>query len=285
MNTSRRTILSAGAALALPAWMASALTREQSGLTASEHENTTDSAAEKRVPTLADARARARAVGKPLLVLLADPDAESNSAGRAWGEFFALATEDAWLDLALVEVVCMPRAALGDFERARDPKVLWAVLFETDDASSPPRFVEGDLPARVWSRDDHEVQARERGAALAARIHAAVLPDEATWERRANQSMGSFDELSALSETHGQYEAVLEEGSIVRLTDLDRFAALARFRAPRRRLAELALAARVRVFERDPSGARWQTLSNYCPPCGMGFVAPESRYFLSFYAQ
>lgn len=276
MNTSRRTILGAGAALALPVWMARAFESEAAI-------EKTDAGLE--TPTLASARERARMIGKPLLVILTDPEGQEEIAGYVWGEFFALATQDTWLDLALVEVVCLPRAMLTQYTRTTREDTVWAVLLESE--GEVARIVQGTLTAPTVRLQGNEYgeQARARSAALAALVHSAVLPDAAAHARRSALALESLGRPMPLSPLHGSYEAALGADSPVRFVDLDRFAALVRFQDPPMRLEQLVLAARVRLFENDPLGARWNTGSNYCPPCGMGHVTAESRYFLSFYAQ
>lgn len=283
MNASRRTILSAGAVLALPAWMAHAFAGQNAA-----PDSARNSAGKAPSPTLTDAKERANKLGKPLLVILTDPAGSEAIAGYLWGEFFAHATQGAWLDLALVEVVCLPRASIGDARRSEARETSWAVLVETDEAGGDARFVEGNLvaPTSPTTTDEYGLEVRARAAQLAALVRRAILPDERTQERRLAQSLASLDRSRMkMSEDNGAYEAVLIDDQPVRLRDLDRFAAIARFQSPAERHAELALAARMRLFEHDFDGARWHTSSDYCPPCGMGRVAPASRYFLSFYTQ
>lgn len=278
MNTSRRTILGAGAALALPVWMARAFASEAASEgTPGEHEQ----------PTLASARERARKIGKPLLVIFTDPEGQEQIAGYVWGEFFALATQETWLDLALVEVVCLPRALVAQHSRAVEKGTVWAVLLDAEEQDAKARLIQGDLtaPTERSMPNEYGELARARSAALAALVRRAILPDAAARERRSARSLESIDRSMLLTPEHGRYEAALGTASPVRFVDLDRFAALVRFQDPPLRLEELALAARMRLFENDPSGARWNTGSNYCPPCGMGHVTAESRYFLSFFAQ
>ena len=47
----------------------------------------------------------------------------------------------------------------------------------------------------------------------------------------------------------------------------------------------LADAAARRLWDAAPSGARWHTNTNYCPPCGMGFTPESSRHFLEFFVE
>lgn len=265
MNTDRRTLLGAGAALALPAWMASAFAREQ---------------AEEPAPTTLDsALASARAVGKPLLVLLTDGE----HAGRIWGEYFGSADEARWLDLALVEVACLPRAALAARVEFSAGEPVWAVVVHTDDATKPA-LVAGALPnVPEMNHDEYEGPARARAAALAGLVRAAILNDEGALRRLmiAASKARSLDEPMVWA----GFEALCEPKSVVRFADVDRHAAAVR-NIPEfaTRLPELAIAARIRIFDRDPAGARWDTISQYCPNCGMGWTPPVSRYFLRFYA-
>ncbi len=279
MNTQRRLLLGAGAALALPFWIARAFEEEPAPQHATEPT--------PKPTTLAEAGQRARANGKPLLVVFTDPEGAQGQAGAVWGEYFMHATQDAWLDLALVEVACLPRAAVAAAKpSSAEVGPRWAVVIETDGKGGGPRSVAGPLPEVTYRDESGErvQRVRTRAAALAGLVRAAILRDDATLERRAKQSLASLPN-AMMGEEFGRHEAVLGQESHVRLVDLDRFAALVRSESPAARLDRLALAARIRLFEQDPAGARWSTTSNNCPPCGMGFVPAESRYFLRFYAE
>lgn len=271
MNADRRTVLGAGAALALPALLARAFAGERA------------SGAELDA-ALSNARERATAVGKPLLVIHTDVA----GAGRAWGELFLHASHATWLDLALVEVVCAPRAAVDATPAAIDGVPRWGVVVETDGSTDAPRAIEGALPAGgEWrDQDRYGQKVRDRAAALAALVRAAILPDDAARARRREQSMRSLPkEMSMRNGEHGRLAIVFTETRTARLADLDRFAAALRFPDAQEGSERLADAARMRLFEHDPAGAAWEMESNYCPPCGLGFVPVESRYFLRFYAR
>ncbi len=281
MNTNRRAILGLGAALALPVWMARAFSSDK---------GSTNAGLEPRAVTLDEAKARARELGKPLLVVLTDPEGQASVAGYVWGEFFAHADRETWLDLALVEVVCLSRAAAGVADAKPDAAPAWAVVIETDAVGGAPRVVRGRLPAPApdssASSEEYGASVRKRAAALARMLRTQILPDESTRERRRTQSNASVQMADPnWMEDAGRREAALGTDPTVRFVDLDRFAALARFGDAPSRLEQLALAARMRLFEHDPVGARWHTSSDYCPPCGMGHVSPASRYFLNFFAQ
>jgi len=272
MNTDRRMLLGAGAALALPTWMSRAFAGEDATPAAPE------------TPSLAQAEQRARAVGKPLLVILTDARGDKVPLGSMWGHYFLHATQEIWLDMALVEVVCLPLAALGEVERTEDRGDLWAVLIETDEQAGR-RLVRGGLTTldtADWE-DDFFRQVLVRAGELAQLLRAAIVPDQATLERRSKQSIASLSEMDR--DGFGRFGAALVGDHAVRFVDLDRFAALVRRDARPLRQEQLALGARMRLFEQDPPGAHWKTNSEFCPPCGMGYVPPASRYFLQFYTQ
>lgn len=263
MNTDRRAFFGASAALALPACMARAFGEDP----------------EPPARSLAAAREHARARGKPLLVILTDSLDARIEVGRIWGHLFANADEETWLDLALVEVACFESAM---FSNERPAAGTWAVVIDTDGIEPRTRGVIGALPPVPAPHEWSPETARARAAALSALVRAAILPDEAARERRRAQVAATLPP-DMMHPEHGRFAEALIHPESARLVDLDRYAALLRFGHEFDARARLAAAARMRLFELDPSGARWDMTSAWCPPCGMGFVPPESRYFLRFY--
>jgi hypothetical protein len=236
----------------------------------------------------------ARAIGKPLLVLLV-PEAQEGERMQLWSGLLALADDATLAELALCAVVCARTEDAARGARAAGatrPELAQddvAVLIETDEASV--RCVSGrDLPALAHAPftpvDEDEgpyaASVRKRSAELAARVRAAVLPDgDASLARRAAAAEASLG-------MDLRMQLVLDLGPRPRLAHLDRGAAIvlaeARGAGDLAKEAYLARAALQRLWEEPPAGARWHSTTNYCPPCGMGHTPAIARHFLSFYA-
>lgn len=280
----RRSALALGiAACAIPTWMASSFAQGQAR----------EPGGAKR---LLDAIAAAKNIGKPLLVIVVPAEPARRERGRIWGRFFANANDEAMLDLAVCEVACATRADVVSVLGKEPIEVHdgdWAVLVETQRTASVAKVIGGALPdvKRHVSNDDEPEAVRAQIATLASLLRRAIVPDAQTIQRRYEQSLGSIRDDSMRSEEMGILECTVSEQSPVRLRDLDRLAAMMRWTVkgaanPKREtLVRLAEAARVRLFEYDPPGARWHIVSNHCPPCGMGFTPQVSRYFLEFYTE
>jgi hypothetical protein len=171
----------------------------------------------------------------------------------------------------------------------------WAVLLETESEHVRPVLVRGGVPFAQVSRQ--EGIPAEMQPALAKLLRAAIVPDEASRKRRLDQC-GSADMMRKMmgiqdADSDGARFESLGAGGPQRRCDLDRWAAYVRFGAAhpvgevggKTQLELLADAVRIRLFENDPDGARWMARTAYCPPCGMGFVPPNARLFLEFFAQ
>jgi hypothetical protein len=180
----------------------------------------------------------------------------------------------------------MSRDAFGKIERPSTRGTRWGAVVETDEKNPGTRFVDGNLAVIQHKRaGDFTKEVRARAAALAQLLHDAILPDDGARARRAAQSEASLGRMGLMMEVGGRYEAAVGTDTAVRAVDVDRFAACVRRQHTGARLELLALGARIRLFEQDPPGARWVASSDWCPPCGMGFVPPASRYFLHFYTR
>jgi len=277
-------------AVALPSWLA--LGFEQDG----------------EIPpldlVLKEALARARTLGKPLLVFVVPTEPQ-----RTWerqvlfGQFLNLAADDALADLALCEVACARMTDLAKLELGLAPEAEpLLVLVETDGARAQPQGLDPELPQGPAPFSRHvedtglERAVRGRVEGVAVTLHRALAPDRSTLERRARQAGDTLDEdgrrlAARLSEAPGA--AAPEQ--------IDRVAALVRAAAEQRpelrasALAALTRAARARLRISAPPGAWWAEkkpcgyeLENGPQPevgyaCGMASVPALSRRFLLFY--
>lgn len=250
---------------------------------------------------LVTALARARALGKPLLVFVV-PDDEGLEwqRGILFGSTLNRGDEALLASLALAEVVCARRAELseaGYAERAGDPI---ACLIETDGVSEPT-VLEADavpaLPDSVGRGRDraYEESLQARMEALSSALVEALSGEDALRERRIAQSVASLTvhQRNDLEEELGSAEPDAElcdraAGEVLRLAGTGRLAT-----AEARSLLATAAAARLRVV--PPFGAKWaNTLGCGCDiegeeqaglriACGMAFVPELGQRFLKFY--
>jgi hypothetical protein len=280
----RRSVLAA--TVALPAWLS--LGFAQSAKTTSVGVD------------IKAAVARARSVGKPLLVLLVPADPmQVNLHGQMWGQYLAQLSDDQALDLVLCEVTCARATDIASVIKGGRldgvDETTWAVLLETDSDPASAVLVRGTLPPLTGNMA--EDASKELRTMLAKHLHKAIVPDAAAQQRRIAQCepvMPDGKQIGAIDadNDYARFEGIGSDGP-VRRSDLDRWAALVRFAQvpamgePARpdRKPMLADAARIRLFENAPEGAQWMAYSSYCPPCGMGRVPPASRFFLKFYVQ
>jgi len=284
----RRTFLKIGtlgtAGLAVPPWIARAFFRGAE-------------APPGRSRHLAEALARAAAIGKPLLVLVvpADP-VESHRRGRLFGGLLNTAGEETLAELSLCEVVCATaaqiRPVVGEERLSGEPLMALLEGIGTSLSLSP---IHPELPPEVFDRG--EQTARERIDRTAKAIHAVVAPDPETIARRAQAAAAtlSAEEISGLSAiaegTADPVAAIADRGAAVLL----RLANEDPSRRPRvvRVLADAAIE---RLRTQPPAGAKWARTEG-CADwledgsqetmywCGMGFVPPVSRRFLKFFVE
>jgi hypothetical protein len=248
-------------------------------------------------PDLDAARRRAASAGKPLLVLvIPKADEGRHERGTLFGGLLNHGGDEALADLALAEVACGTTDDVGRaLGHVADGEPL-ALLVETGTAAREVVGVAPALPA-PWSAAHGDVggldrRARERFDGLAKAIRAALLPDRAALERRAAECARALPAA--------ELERI-RAASPRSLRDVDRGAAVLRLaaeEAPATRaagIAALAAAARRRLVDASPRGARWAQSSgcgveiegepeDHGIDCGMGFVPDVSRRFLWFYA-
>jgi hypothetical protein len=268
-------------------------------------------------PYVEPALARARALGKPLLVLVAPgrrDDARWEREGT-FGEFLRLCSDDALVDLALCEVLC---ATVDELEGrvvvpqdARDGHPL-LLLVGVDGTVST---VANDLPTIDAVRRDavpagYEAAVRARVAVLERHVHDLVAPTPEAFaalvasatRRLGRERLERIDdardgELALDPRTADECAAVVRAG----IADAEPDGG-----ARERLLASLLDGTKLRLREGPPYGARWATswgCGGTIEPvpdhhaarrdgaethdagisCGMGFVPEISRRFLSFW--
>jgi hypothetical protein len=247
-----------------------------------------------------EALARARAAGKPLLVLVVPTNRAAGwQRGRAFGAWINTGGDDAMRLFALCEVVAATQAKLAEVVPAAGTAEALLVLVETDRDPAQVRVERGTLPeiadvrgsrVRDPQRDDDEIQ--QQVDALTTKLHALLVPDAATLARRVAQAKSVLppDAEQAIQSrlAHGELPAA----------DADRAAALLFGHGPRATEA-LAAAAEARVRRTRIPGSHWAKSSG-CgetvedpPPgyeqamvaCGMGHVPARAARFLDFYVE
>jgi hypothetical protein len=218
---------------------------------------------------LIEARARARAVGKPLLAIAAPAEqAEQHRRGYVWGRFFSSAPDAALAPLAFCALECLPEDELvGRYPSCRRDDLAW-LLF--DGADAVPIAVSGaDLGA-----------AGEDAAELGRRLRAAIVPDEAA-AARFGAVDGDDAELAM--------ETILFDArpnlTLVGVAACAFVPRLAAGTGDERTIAALAAVAARDAWHDAPEGGAWAHQSSYCPPCGRGHVDATARHFLSLWVE
>lgn len=256
----------------------------------------------ERTVELAEAVARARRDGKPVLVLVVPADENDRYArGRVLGELINHGGAGVLDDLLVCELAC---ATLAEAQRLLpmdvkgDPAMLLVDLDVEGGEFLPATSI--DLPVGPgWTRGEAEDEPtiRARIAAGAAALHAAVAPSPRTLGLRAlrNRAALSAVERDFLRDGLAGLVSIGPElarrGAAVLVVDGADAAPEPRARA-RAALDEAAASAIVRA---RPAGAQWGRTAG-CgvtiegePPagvrCGMGRVPALSQRFLHFYAK
>jgi hypothetical protein len=237
----RRTALkAAGATLAsasLPAWLAS-------GLSCRSRDAGEGS-------PLRHALERARELGKPVVVVVAPSDpSEAVSLGFTISEAVEVGGEELLASLALAEVACASAEQLRELIGSVSKGDVVGVLEERDGAFAWTSVVWERTAPAVASHEDQQRALRERGASNAASLTLA-LSGPAVAERRAAAARRALP-ARALDEV----ECALAVSTELDLATVDAAAALLHGAGPRWR-PPLAQAARARVWDAPPRGARW----------------------------
>lgn len=288
------------AGIALPGWLAQGFgSRPQDGWSPPEGGARNGDVADPR-----DAWRRARAAGRPLLVLTIPAELASQfERGSVWGELLMNGSAECLSDLALCDVVCaelavLRRALPGLPGLSREESL--AVLIESDDPRA--QAVDAELPSvhfRWGENDANEIYEREvrgRIAELEAVLREALAPDESTLERRARAcatALGIEVDPPLLDPTRSTRRGARAEAR--RAPAMVRLAAE---RTPARRKQLIGLLAGVaaeRLQVAPPPGALWAS-STGCGltvegredeglrvACGMGHTPEISRRFLYFF--
>lgn len=262
-----------------------------------------------------DAYARAKQLGKPLLLIvvpnysqdevgsewwLSQPD-ELWIRGEAWAQLVGLGSPEILADLALCEVACAQipeaaRALLDDQLLTFDGRQPLALLIEPDDSSCVAIEVPlEELPLPSWGgeeRKDYRDLALERVGRMSEAIHAALLPEDRPLAGRAAAAR------AALGETGDVILSGVFGGQLLALTE--RAPAVLREAAedsPHRDVVieGMATATQTAWMARAPDGGEWgeHTGCGIQLPsrpeigagvsCGMGHLPEEARRFLYFY--
>lgn len=254
---------------------------------------------------------RARRRGKPLLVLSVPRDVgERISRGVFFGELLNHGADPALALLATVEVVCAGTAAVACVVPAarelREPPPLFLLIDSAPDATRVTPFdarlvTEADLvgpPPKRW-RDqeaDEEARARSRIDGLTALLVDALAgPALAGRAERNAASLRAHDRTRIAAVGPDRIDR-LPLGLVDRAAPSLLASVWPRRTAPaaERGLSRLADAARRRITDAPPPGARWVHLTG-CDEvvegdtrtgglmCGMGGVPRLSARFLRFF--
>jgi hypothetical protein len=261
--------------------------------------------------------ARAKAAGKPLLVLLVPKDPkEREYRGNAYGYFFSESDDQEVALLSLCEIVCASYETLvGVFPEATEED--WMVLLETDAETNRPASVIGrpsDGSVERLNPMPHEYArlTEKMSSEVSKLLQRLLFVDNEMRTRRANQcrlvlSQVQQEEVASyLQAPSVQPLAFFDQGAALLLLTSQPFSPKKPSGAwPSRRgehreagrkpikegvtpapesLAFLvASAVTQRLLQSPPEGSKWHTTSvDGCPGCGMGNTPPVSRKLLHF---
>lgn len=243
---------------------------------------------------IAAALGRARATGRPLMVLVVPADdSQKWELGHAFGEWINQGTVAQRWPLALAEAVCAPIAELGMPAEKDEPLM---VLVEPSGEAHPLRGkLEPVLGMKLWvgekppKMDDDDTIVERRIALLARLAEQAIAPDAAVLERRKREA----------------WQAICPEGQPCP-TRSARFVpaelalqAAMGSEATRRELhGKLAAQVDATLKHAAPAGSHWANASGcgmtiedekqdgmMIVGCGMGHVPAKSHRFLYLYSK
>lgn len=254
---------------------------------------------------VAAALARARAMGKPLLILVIpfDDDLVELREG-AYGRLLDEGSDALLSDLALCDVIC---TGVADIARAvadvpREPEPL-LVLVDGDADAPRSRSIDEPIPpfelllgpsskSNLELRAEHHADERAR---ISRRIHDAVAADESMIALRAEHVRRTLDaarrsEIESAARDPMACDPELADRGAALL--LQRATELGKGEEARAALARVA-AARLRIA--SPPGAKWAKDwacgvevegEEFTPiPCGMAMTNRDTFRFLWFYAR
>ncbi len=289
-----RSTATAGA-IALPSWLAAALG-------AQDPADGTDGSA--RTAALVAATRRARAHGKPLLVLLFPEDQSARwQRGELFGAWLNHADDEALRDLALCVPACATAGELRSHLAVKidgDPLMLLVDPARDEVVPIAPELAEAPPRAPMRSPRDgaEERYYRDCVARLSAAVRRAVAPNLGWLAERADRQRATLaeDEREALDRAMNSGTA--DPGLLVRAAAVVRIAAAAPRRAGdgERLLAALADASRQEIVQPHLPGAKWAhsggcgmriegERDNVAVGCGMGHVPELAQRFLFFYSE
>ena len=256
-----------------------------------------------------DALRRARERGRPLLVLAAAP--EDSDFGALLG-----ACIDNANDLLLSRLAPCDTLAARPDELARHVEGLaetplpWCWLVETDRAGGAAwraRRIGGERaqgPRRTDGQGFYSGEAseaawlRQRNAAVASVLYAAIAPDTATLERLAAQARAAFTAEQARLMERVLSGLALPDADLAERGAAILSLAVSSGKLEREAFAVVLTGARERWIKNAPPGTKWarrgdcgteiedgRALVTEGFLCGAGYVGSESRRFLMTFTQ
>jgi hypothetical protein len=256
---------------------------------------------------LREVAATARTLGRPLLVLLVPDGQPSHAVGQWYGAFFGYARPEAMFDVSLCTVVCASadevKVELGTKDaNVAPPKQAVAMLLidlPADPKAAPTKVtrIEPELE-RTFPREGappRDERAAFDRAERAWRESGLRRLANALHEGLAQHGVDSAPQAAVVARSltepeQREVQAWLRDGGHIDIAMLLRIAPLLQ-----QQVADLPKARRIaryeelgnmlrtaRIHQRVP-GSVWGDA--FCPPCGMGRVAPLCGRFLDFYTQ
>jgi hypothetical protein len=256
---------------------------------------------------LREVAATARTLGRPLLVLLVPDGQPSHAVGQWYGAFFGYARPEAMFDVSLCTVVCASadevKVELGTKDaNVAPPKQAVAMLLIDllgDPKAAPTKVtrIEPELE-RTFPREGappRDERAAFDRAERAWRESGLRRLANALHEGLAQHGVDSAPQAAVVARSltepeQREVQAWLRDGGHIDIAMLLRIAPLLQ-----QQVADLPKARRIaryeelgnmlrtaRIHQRVP-GSVWGDA--FCPPCGMGRVAPLCGRFLDFYTQ
>ncbi len=257
---------------------------------------------------------RAARRGKPLLILVIPADdSEKYTRGEVWGEVLNHGSDDALAAFALAEVVCATTAAMKRVVPAAPAGEPLFVLVETARIPAPAAGFTADLPAYDQIRRyDSSVPWEERlrreketslariralGALVGAAVFGSVGERLAGRVAQAEAALSAEDKraLAAILERVSPSPPPAAAPAPEDLALVDRAAALVAAAGPDG-VALAARAARARIVDKPPRGAKWAhgggcgvrvegDDDNVGIACGMGHTPELAQRFLYFFTK
>ncbi len=246
--------------------------------------------------------ARARAMGKPLLVLIVpEEEKEQRERGTVIGSLLSEGDADSLIALSLCEVLCASMEELDRVVPDVDPEALM-VLVETGADKLSSLGGGQELPELL--DEDFETEEREyfnsflaRRDYLESELRDLVAADAAMVKRRGEESRRSLSDSEHAALLQDAEDAYENPRLVDRAAGLVLSMAAERKVPLRKTRLALCVAAKARVRTAPPTGAKWGNytgcgydLEDVEPKdqpcrfaCGTGFTPVLGRRFLAFY--